>query len=190
MLIAIGVLITLLGSIGMAKLASSIFKGMREPHNFLYENKTLAEVRNMSTIVRPLVDRDQKFDIVATVWVRRPDPRDNASWYWGHGEEHIFSDTVFHGVTLMDEHVHTQVNLSIPLETLYVVSIMIPCLSAKSLKLLLALKPKHWKTSISEQPSKSSLSHPPCSTTSQVSRAGFPLPSYSPISPQKAMLEN
>jgi hypothetical protein len=154
MLIAVGVLLTLLGSIGIAKLASSIFKGMREPHNALYENKTLAEVRNMSTIVRPLVDSDQKFDIVATVWVRTLEPQDNASWhYWTYGEEHIFSDTVFHGVTLMDEHVHSQVNLSIPLETLYVASIIIPCFSAKLL-LTLALKPIPYKTSISEQLSK------------------------------------
>ena len=120
MLIAVGILIALLVSILVAKIASSIFNGMREPHDFLYENKTLAEVKNMSAVVRPLVDRDQKFDIVTTVWVRKLDPRDNASarYDWMHGEDHIFSDTVFRGLTLMDEHVHTQVNLSIPLETL------------------------------------------------------------------------
>ncbi|KAJ2932404.1 hypothetical protein H1R20_g4725, partial [Candolleomyces eurysporus] len=119
MLFAVGILISLLVSIGIAKFVSSIFYGIREPHSFLYENKTLAEVKNMSTVVRPLVDRDQKFDIVATVWVRTLDPLDNASeqYDWMHGEDHIFSDTVFHGVTLMDEHIHTKVNLSIPLET-------------------------------------------------------------------------
>ncbi|RXW19303.1 hypothetical protein EST38_g6558 [Candolleomyces aberdarensis] len=119
MLFAVGILISLLVSIGIAKFVSSMFYGIREPHSFLYENKTLAEVKNMSTVVRPLVDRDQKFDIIATVWVRTLDPRYDASkqYDWMHGEDHIFSDTVFHGVTLMDEHVHTKVNLSIPLET-------------------------------------------------------------------------
>ncbi|KAJ2932378.1 hypothetical protein H1R20_g4723, partial [Candolleomyces eurysporus] len=120
MLFAVGILISLLVSIGIAKFLSSLYHVMQEPHSFLYENKTLAEVRNMSTVVRPLVDRDQKFDIVATVWVRTLDPRDGASeqYNWMHGEDHIFSDTVFRGVTLMDEHIHTRVNLSIPLETL------------------------------------------------------------------------
>ncbi|KAJ2932394.1 hypothetical protein H1R20_g4724, partial [Candolleomyces eurysporus] len=119
MLLAVGILISLLVSIGIAKFVSSVFHGLREPHNSLYENKTLAEVKNMANVVRPLVDRDQKFDIVATVWVRTLDPRDDASgrYGWMHGEDHIFSDTVFRGVTLMDEHVHTKVNLSIPLET-------------------------------------------------------------------------
>ncbi|KAJ2929921.1 hypothetical protein H1R20_g7160, partial [Candolleomyces eurysporus] len=118
MLLAVGILISLLVSIGIAKFVSSVFHGLREPHNSLYENKTLAEVKNMANVVRPLVDRDQKFDIVATVWVRTLDPRDDASgrYGWMH-EDHIFSDTVFRGVTLMDEHVHTKVNLSIPLET-------------------------------------------------------------------------
>ncbi|RXW19290.1 hypothetical protein EST38_g6566 [Candolleomyces aberdarensis] len=118
MLLAVGILI-LLVSIGIARFVSSVLHGVREPHNLLYENKTLAEVKNMSTIVRPLVDRDQRFDIVATVWVRTLDSGDNASgqYDWMHGEDHVFSDTVFRGVTLMDEHVHTKVNLSIPLET-------------------------------------------------------------------------
>ncbi|KAJ2929904.1 hypothetical protein H1R20_g7159, partial [Candolleomyces eurysporus] len=102
MLFAVGILISLLVSIGIAKFLSSLYHVMQEPHSFLYENKTLAEVRNMSTVVRPLVDRDQKFDIVATVWVRTLDPRDSASeqYNWMHGEDHIFSDTVSKAETL------------------------------------------------------------------------------------------
>ncbi|KAJ2932407.1 hypothetical protein H1R20_g4730, partial [Candolleomyces eurysporus] len=120
MLLAFGILIFLLVSMGITQFVSSVLPGVREPHNLLYENKTLAEVKNMSTVVRPLVDRDQRFDVVATVWVRTLDPRwDRASERhdWMHGEDHIFSDTVFRGVTLMDEHIHTKINLSIPLDT-------------------------------------------------------------------------
>jgi hypothetical protein len=120
-LIATGILISLLLSMGTAKLVSEVYRGVREPHDALYENKTLAEVEDMSTIVRPLVDRNQKFDIVATVWVRTLDaPVDPLCerYEWMHKEDLISSDTVFHGVTLMDEHVHTKVNLSIPLGTL------------------------------------------------------------------------
>lgn len=79
-------------------------------------------VKNIATIVRSLVDRNQKFDIVANVWVRtlkNPVQDIQSERYgWAHGEENIFSDTVFRGVTLMDEHIHSKVNLSVPLATL------------------------------------------------------------------------
>jgi archaellum biogenesis protein FlaJ (TadC family) len=120
MLLAVGALVSLLFSIGIAKIGSDLFYDLGNPHRILYQNETWSEVKNISTVVRPLVDRYQKFDIVATVWVRTIDPGDDASglyYNWVY-EDPIFSNTVFRGVRLMDKHVHTKVNLSIPLETL------------------------------------------------------------------------
>ena len=93
---------------------------MREPHDWMYADKMAEEVQDWSTVVRPLVDRNQKFDIAATVWARKPHQyREPYNPIWNlPAEEPIFSGVVFRGVTFLDQHVHTKVNLSIPLKTL------------------------------------------------------------------------
>ncbi|KAJ3523861.1 hypothetical protein NMY22_g11250 [Coprinellus aureogranulatus] len=89
------------------------------PHQFLYENRTLEEVTDLQEVVRPLVDRDQRFDVVATVWSRRPGPHIGAR----NAEDVLFSDVVFRGLTLGSKGVRSQVNFSVPLSVLSVLPI-------------------------------------------------------------------
>ncbi|KAJ7925525.1 hypothetical protein B0H13DRAFT_2569307 [Mycena leptocephala] len=43
---------------------------LKPPHLALYQNETWDQVTNRNTVVRPLVSGDDKFDIIATVWLR------------------------------------------------------------------------------------------------------------------------
>lgn len=71
---------------------------------------------NLQDVVRPLVDENQPFDIVATVWTRKPFARSGTQNF----EDVLFSDVIFRGLTLKSRDVHAQVNLSIPLRVLSV----------------------------------------------------------------------
>ena len=84
------------------------------PHESLYEKKTLAEVLDLRDVVRPLIDKDQPFDVVATVWTTIQGARQ--SWMTRDPEKILFSDTIFRGVSLKDKDAHARVNLSIPLQ--------------------------------------------------------------------------
>ncbi|KAJ7703383.1 hypothetical protein B0H14DRAFT_3029584 [Mycena olivaceomarginata] len=43
---------------------------LKPPHLALYQNETWDQVTNRSTVVRPLVSGGDRFDIIATVWLR------------------------------------------------------------------------------------------------------------------------
>ncbi|KAF6745662.1 hypothetical protein DFP72DRAFT_925470 [Ephemerocybe angulata] len=107
--------------LGIAKFASVLYKRAQFPHQFMYKDLKPEEVEDWSNVVRPLVDENTKFDIVATVWVANRTfdftlGNEWAQWAGQSPEEHIFSGVIFRGVTLSDKHVHARVNLSIPLE--------------------------------------------------------------------------
>lgn len=108
-------LVSLVVILVLAKAGAELYHVASLPHAFMYENKTLEEVQDLQTVVRPLVDEQQKFDIVATVWVPTSKTVRGRSL---EEEDHIFSDVIFRGLTLQDKHVHAQVNLSIPLNIL------------------------------------------------------------------------
>lgn len=91
-----------------------------KPHPDLYANTTVDKA-DWSKVVRPLVDERTKFDIVATVWSKTPGERKGDEGLAGSapdGEQVLFEGVVFRGVTLKDKHVHTSVDLEIPLENL------------------------------------------------------------------------
>lgn len=77
-------------------------------------------------VLKPLVSREQTFDVVATVWVHRDggsDAGDASALKTGRqelAEDVVYSDTVFRGLRLKDKNVKTAVNLSVPTEVLYV----------------------------------------------------------------------
>lgn len=110
-------------------------RSVTAPHYHQFQDLTVPY--KTKDVVRPLVDSDQSFDIVATVWIRKsPNASDadvgtatmTAVGDWGYKkqapprliEEPIFSDTVFRNHHLRDKIVKTAVNLSIPTEILYV----------------------------------------------------------------------
>ncbi|KAJ2919112.1 hypothetical protein MD484_g1294, partial [Candolleomyces efflorescens] len=116
--ITVGAILALVGYVVFVLLAWELYWNVREPHHWMYAGKGAEEVQDWSTIVRPLVDRNQKFDVVATVWARKDG--ENGETYGIFTrlpvDDPIFSGVVFRGVTFLDEHVHTKVDLTIPLK--------------------------------------------------------------------------
>lgn len=64
--------------------------------------------------MRPLVDREQGFDVLATVWIK------NRHGEVGVNETVVFSGKVFEGLKLRDKHVRRKVELNVPTNILYV----------------------------------------------------------------------
>lgn len=103
------------------------------PHSHLFQDLTVPYKRN--EVVRPLIDSNVTFDIVATVWLRQNDLQpasEDTNTTKGPilVEDAIYSDTLFRGLHLKDKGVKTTVNLSVPTQILYVIltTILIPCL--------------------------------------------------------------
>ena len=91
-----------------------------KPHPELYANTTLDRA-DWGKVVRPLVDQRTKFDIVATVWAKTPGERRGDEGLAGsapEGEQVLYEGVVFKSVTLKDKHVHSTVDLEIPLDAL------------------------------------------------------------------------
>ncbi|KAJ3520164.1 hypothetical protein NMY22_g12871 [Coprinellus aureogranulatus] len=102
----------------LAKFAVKTAGKATKPHPDLYANTT-ADKADWSKVVRPLVDEQTKFDIVVTVWAKAPGERKGDEGLSGsapEGEQVLHDGVVFKGVTLQDKHVHSTVDLEIPLE--------------------------------------------------------------------------
>ncbi|KAJ7191505.1 hypothetical protein GGX14DRAFT_481434 [Mycena pura] len=52
------------------KIGLQFMDKLKPPHLALYQNQTWDQVTNRSAVVRPLVSGDDRFDIIATVWLR------------------------------------------------------------------------------------------------------------------------
>jgi hypothetical protein len=98
----------------------------KDPHRALYQD--LRVTYGPEDVVHPLVDADQTFDIVATVWLRT-DPREPAPNVTKDGtpvwhdpsalvETAIFTETVFRGLQLRDKNVKAAVKFQVPTEIL------------------------------------------------------------------------
>ncbi|KAJ6559589.1 hypothetical protein B0H19DRAFT_1375717 [Mycena capillaripes] len=58
-------------AVGIAgKIGLQFVDKLKPPHLALYQNETWDQVTNRSGVVRPLVSGDDRFDIIATVWLR------------------------------------------------------------------------------------------------------------------------
>ncbi|KAJ7203134.1 hypothetical protein GGX14DRAFT_652672 [Mycena pura] len=65
---ALGILLNVWIAVAIGQLFMD--KLMKVPYLALYQNETWDQVTNRSAVVRPLVSGDDRFDIVATVWLR------------------------------------------------------------------------------------------------------------------------
>ncbi len=95
----------------------------KAPHSHLFQDLSVPYKPN--EVVRPLVDTNQTFDIVATVWVRQDTldlvlDGDNATHVPTLTEEVVYSGTIFQGLRLSDKNVRSTVNLNVPTEILCV----------------------------------------------------------------------
>ena len=73
--------------------------------------------RQSGAVVRPLVAREQGFDVLATVWMRN---RHGEKEEVGVNETVVFSGRVFEGLKLRDKHVRRKVELNVPTSILCV----------------------------------------------------------------------
>ncbi|KAG6826502.1 hypothetical protein H0H92_015575 [Tricholoma furcatifolium] len=80
------------------------------PHKSLYSE----DVTNRAAVVKPLISRQQTFDIAATVWLRTRADDGNTANEEKREEEALFSDIIFRGVHLSDRNLHTTVNFTMP----------------------------------------------------------------------------
>jgi hypothetical protein len=64
--------IVLCSGVGLffARFVTKAVANVSNPHRALYQNESLQEVSNRTSVVQLLINRDQTFDIVATVWLR------------------------------------------------------------------------------------------------------------------------
>ncbi|KAF8992166.1 hypothetical protein BDQ17DRAFT_1546592 [Cyathus striatus] len=105
--------IFLLSTLAVLKLADPwrFYKNIRSPHASIYQNATLDKILNRTSVIQPMIDEKQKFDIVASVWVRDgPISEENEAVT----EKLLFSDIVFRDVTLKDKGVMNEVNVQVP----------------------------------------------------------------------------
>ncbi|CAA7264536.1 unnamed protein product [Cyclocybe aegerita] len=86
----------------------------RAPH-WQYYYKGDEKSANMGDVVRPLIDGNQSFDIMATVWLRsddstsEPNSKDSSLI-----ENLVFSDIIFRGLRHRDRNVRTSVQYQVP----------------------------------------------------------------------------
>ncbi|KAJ7471940.1 hypothetical protein FB451DRAFT_1251471 [Mycena latifolia] len=93
-------------------IGQSVFWFTSFSHSRVYQNQTLEEVKNRGTVVRPLIDENQSFDIAVSIWSLPVEQ---------HGERIedvaevlLYSDIVFRGLRLADKHNQTIVTYRLP----------------------------------------------------------------------------
>ncbi|KAJ7280273.1 hypothetical protein C8J57DRAFT_1712255 [Mycena rebaudengoi] len=77
----------------------------RFSHSQIFQNQTLEQVENRGTVVRPLVDDNQSFDIAVSIWV---DVQGRIT------ETPLYSDIVFQGLQLADKHKSASIRYTLP----------------------------------------------------------------------------
>ncbi|KAF8063483.1 hypothetical protein FPV67DRAFT_247135 [Lyophyllum atratum] len=118
-----GILTLLASALGIAYGVIRVATVLTTPHRALYHVGPLDEKSDISQVVRPLIGREQEFDIAVTVWVRSEDEEAKRS---EHGVKAsiwtveapsvipLYSDIVFHGLRLTDKNVFATVNFTLP----------------------------------------------------------------------------
>jgi hypothetical protein len=93
------------------------------PHARMYYNTSIDALKpdQRASVVRPLFDHSNEFDIAVTVWLRTEGMHgDDALEAAGEREgiklteKPLFSDIVFHGVGFTDKNVFANVNFTVP----------------------------------------------------------------------------
>ncbi|KAG6826503.1 hypothetical protein H0H92_015576 [Tricholoma furcatifolium] len=124
-----------------SQFATAFLNAFLTPHKALYYNSATQTVTNINraTVVRPLVDSEQTFDLAATVWLRTSKDATHVDGIYvtrgekavedaeheaegvvnGLEEQALFSDIIFRGVRLSDKNLHTTVNFTLPTDLLF-----------------------------------------------------------------------
>ncbi|KAF9449356.1 hypothetical protein P691DRAFT_728077 [Macrolepiota fuliginosa MF-IS2] len=89
---------------------------MRHPHREVYHNTPEDGVLDWSQVVRPIVTKESKFDIIASVWVRDDSGKDGVVIIDGEerAESLVYTGKVFQGVDFKSNNVFANVTLRVP----------------------------------------------------------------------------
>ncbi|KAJ7331519.1 hypothetical protein DFH08DRAFT_940114 [Mycena albidolilacea] len=93
---------------GLGKL---VFPLTQVSHSRIFQNQTLEEVKSRATVVRPLVDDKQLFDIAMSVWALR----DEESGSDEVSKTPLYSNIVFRGLRLADKHKTASIVYRLPI---------------------------------------------------------------------------
>jgi hypothetical protein len=117
----LGIVVVAFGSLAVFLFVRNVLTGIRNPHlSKYYDEKVEGEVKDWSQVVKPMMMKDSKFDVVASVWIRDDtlsDGEKDASLKID-GEERpeklIFSEKVFKNVDANGNPKFANVELRIP----------------------------------------------------------------------------
>ncbi|KAJ6558139.1 hypothetical protein B0H19DRAFT_1150066 [Mycena capillaripes] len=108
-----------LGALFLAKIVVNIgqqfFWFTTFSHSRVFQNQTLAQVKDRAAVVRPLIDENQSFDIALSIWTLPVEDRDDAERIGDVAESPLFSNIIFSGVRLSDKHVKTTTHYRLPI---------------------------------------------------------------------------
>ncbi|KAJ7315037.1 hypothetical protein DFH08DRAFT_425650 [Mycena albidolilacea] len=95
-------------------LGKGLFKFTQFSHSRVFQNQTLEEVGNRTSVVRPLVDEKQSFDIAVSIWAL-PLEENAGESSSVVPETPLYSDIVFRGLHLADKHQTANLTYKLPI---------------------------------------------------------------------------
>jgi hypothetical protein len=94
-------------------LGKALFEFTHFSHSRVFQNQTLEEVGNRASVVRPLVDEKQSFDIAVSIWAL-PLEENTGESSSAVLETPLYSDIVFRGLHLADKHQTANLTYKLP----------------------------------------------------------------------------
>jgi hypothetical protein len=98
-------------------LGKGLFEFTQFSHSRVFQNQTLEEVGNRTSVVRPLVDEKQSFDIAVSIWALPLEENAGESSNVVP-ETPLYSDIVFQGLHLEDKHQTANLTYKLPIAIL------------------------------------------------------------------------
>ncbi|KAJ7792321.1 hypothetical protein B0H14DRAFT_2931666 [Mycena olivaceomarginata] len=95
-------------------LGKGLFEFTQFSHSRVFQNQTLEEVGNRASVVRPLVDEKQSFDIAVSIWALPLDENAGESSSIVP-ETPLYSNIVFRGLHLADKHQTANLTYKLPI---------------------------------------------------------------------------
>ncbi|KAJ7186864.1 hypothetical protein C8R46DRAFT_1058256 [Mycena filopes] len=98
----------------IAAIATSLWWFTHFSHSHVFQNQTLAQVQNRASVVRPLIDENQTFDIAVSIWTMPEGLSESERIAGDVAETPLYSDIVFRGLHLSDKHIYTNLSYRLP----------------------------------------------------------------------------
>jgi hypothetical protein len=117
----LAIIVVTFGSYAVYSMVTGILNGIRNPHRSMYhDEKDKGEVTDWSQVVKPMIEKNSKFDVVASVWIRddtlAESGRDASLKIDGEErpEKLVFTEKVFRNVDANSNVKFANVKLRIP----------------------------------------------------------------------------